>query len=386
MKNKILYLHPSIRTYRVGIFEILSKKMDVVFFWSGRSKSGTYVQKEVERILEKTSIEYIQSKELQNFPLNNFSWELFTLPFRRYEVYIFSSITSTPYLLLSPILKILGKKNIIFDELWRYPIEIFKYKWIYPYIKFLSKYCLDSVVASGSKTKSYYINELGVDKNKVFIAYNTTIDLGDHISDNALNKRIESNLNSRTAKKKILYLGRVVKYKGVDLLIRAMQYISNEYDLVIIGDGDFKNECKKITNDLNIENRVSFMGECLSNEVQYYYKNCDIFVLPTRFRLNENVQIESWGFTVNEAISLEIPVVATTAVGSSFDLIIDECTGGVAQAGNVDSLSQKINFIINNNKNNKIGKEAKKNLMKTCNYKDNYKIYQKAVKKALDEK
>jgi glycosyltransferase involved in cell wall biosynthesis len=111
-----------------------------------------------------------------------------------------------------------------------------------------------------------------------------------------------------------------------------------------------------------------------------------MFVLPTRFRLDANVQIESWGFTVNEAMALECPVVTTTAVGSGFDLIKDKQTGGLATAGNIESLTQKINYIIKNNQNNIIGKNARKHLLKVCNYNNNFNAYKNIISKVLDEK
>jgi len=385
MKTKILYIHPAIRTYRVGIFEILSKTLNVDFFWSGKSKPGTYVSEEIDRILDKTTIGYTQANELHNLPIDNFSWGLFKLPFQGYKVYIFSNITSVPYLLLAPFLRLLGKKIILFDELWRYPKEVKKYNKIYPYVKFLTKYCLDGVVAAGSRTKEFFIEEFGFDKNRIEIAYNTTIDTSEYVKDEILNQTIKNKINKITSKKRLLYLGRIIKYKGLDVLIKAMQDIDSEYDLIVVGDGEFKKKCEKLVDKLNLNSRVHFIGSCMSNEAPYYYKNCDMFVLPTRFRLGENVQIESWGFTVNESMALKVPVVTTTAVGSGFDLIIDGITGGLAEAGDVKNLVEKVNFVIENNTDNKIGIEARRHLLKTCNYNDNFKAYESIVKKALGE-
>ncbi len=186
MRNKIIYIHPAIRTYRVAIFELLSRKLNVEFFWSGKAISNSHISEEINRILQKTDIKYIQANELHNIPLDNFSWVLLKLPFMRYKVYIFSNITSVPYLLLAPILKLFGKKIILFDELWKYPIEVNKYKKIYPYVKFLSKYCLDGVVTSGSKAKEFYINDLGFDKDKnaLFLTNPGNKDLNDYRKEN----------------------------------------------------------------------------------------------------------------------------------------------------------------------------------------------------------
>jgi len=387
VNNKIIYIHPAIRVYRVGIFELLSKKLKIEFFWSeDMSKNNNHIFEEVNRVLENIDINYTQANELHNIPVDSFSWGLFKLPFQNYKVYIFSNIIGVPYLLLAPFLKLFGKKVILFDELWKYPIEVKKYKKIYPYVKFLSKYCLDGVVTAGSKAKEFYINDLEFAEDKIAIAYNTTIDTKKYVKDEELNKIIRDKLDNITSKKRLLYLGRIVKYKGLDILIEAMKDINQEYDLVVIGDGEFKAECENLVDELGLKRRVHFLGSCLSNEAPYYYKNSNIFVLPTRFRLDANVQIESWGFTVNEAMALEVPVVTTTAVGSGFDLIVDGVTGGLANAGYIESLVEKINFVIENNKDNVIGKKAREYLMKVCNYDDNYLAYEKVIDKVINAK
>ncbi|MCP4970624.1 MAG: glycosyltransferase family 4 protein [Arcobacter sp.] len=360
--------------------------MKVKFFWSGELKENSHISEEIFRILKDSTIEYTQAKELHSIPVDNFSFDLLKLPFKGYKVFIFSNITGIPYLILAPVLRLFGKKIILFDELWRYPKEVNKYNKIYPYVKFLTKYCLDGVVTAGSKAKKFYIEEFGFDKDKIEIAYNTTIDTKEFVKDELLNNDIKEKLGNITSKKKLLYLGRIVKYKGLDILIKSMKNISKEYELIVIGDGEFKKECESLVKELNLNTRVHFLGSCLSNEAPYYYKNSDIFVLPTRFRLDANVQMESWGFTVNEAMALEVPVVTTTAVGSGFDLIVDGVTGGLSEAGNSESLTEKINFIIENNQDNKIGKEARKHLLKTCNYDDNLKSYENIINKVLNEK
>jgi len=386
MKTKILYIHPAIRTYRLKIFELLFEKLGVEFFWSGKSKEGTYIYEEVQTILKKTNIKYRQSKEMKNISIDNFSLSLLLIPFQGYKIYIFSNITSVPFLLLAPFLKIIGKKIILFDELWRYPYEVKKYKKIYSYVKFLSKYCLDAVVVAGSKARQFYINEFSFNEDNVFIAYNTTIDTKEYVKNETLDENIKNKLKMTTDKKKILYLGRIVEYKGLDLLIKAFAKISDDYDLIVVGDGDFKKHCVNQIHDLKMDQRVHFLGSCMSNEALYYYKNCDMFVLPTKFKLSDSVQTESWGFTVNEAMAMEIPVVTTTAVGSGYDLIIDEKTGGLVEAGNVDSLAEKINYILKNNKNNIIGKNGRKHLQKTCNYDQNYLAYKNAIENVLKYK
>ena len=156
LNTKIIYIHPTIRTYRVGIFELLSARLGVEFFWSTQVAKESHISEEINTILKSTKLQYTQATQLHSMPFDNFSFDLLKLPFYKYKVYIFSSIVSVPFLLLAPILRLFGKKIILFDELWRYPIEVKKYKKIYNYVKFLSKYCLDSVVVSGSKSKELF--------------------------------------------------------------------------------------------------------------------------------------------------------------------------------------------------------------------------------------
>ena len=124
-----MYIHPAIRIYREGVFEKLSKKLKIKFFWSeDMSKDNGHIYEEVTRILKSTNIDYIQAKELHSISIDNFSLDLLRLPFQGYKVFIFSNITGTPYLMLALFVRLMRKKIILFDELWRYPKEVNKYK------------------------------------------------------------------------------------------------------------------------------------------------------------------------------------------------------------------------------------------------------------------
>ena len=384
-KYKILYIHIGVRIYRIGIFELLAKKLGVDFFWTEKINVKNYVSEEIERLLKTTNIQYIQAHEIKNLPVDSFSFDLFKLPFLKYDVYIFTNIVSVPFLLIAPIVKLFGKKVIVFDELWRYPIEIGKYRLIYPYVKLLSKYCIDSVVAAGSKAKDFYVSNLKYDPEKIFIAHNTTVDTKYHIRDTQLDKEIKNKLENKTSKKKILFLARVIKIKGLDVLIRAMKNIPDDYDLIVVGDGDFLHYCKELVKELSLKHRVHFIGSCFSYESPYYYKYCELYVLPSRFLNSENTQVESWGFTINEAMALEKPVVSTTAVGSAYDLLIDGVTGAIAKEGDSQDLAQKVLYVLEKNKDNILGKNARKHLLKTCNYEENLCSYNQAIKRCMYE-
>lgn len=384
---KILYIHPAIRIYRQGIFELLAQRLGVDFFWSAspkRNESGkSHSYNEIHSILNTTDIHYTQAKDWHRFPIDNFSLDLFKIPFQGYDVVIFSNITSTPCLLLSPLLKLIGVKTLVFDELWRYPIEVRKYRYLYKYVKFIARHCLHGVIAAGSKAKTFYEQEFGLTPDNIVIAHNTTVDQLPLTTSETKRAEIENRINMVSKKKRLLYLGRLVRYKGLDVLINAMPKVNNDYDLIVVGDGnpEYVAECQSLVRELSLENRVKFLGACTSEESAYFYQACEIFVLPTRFYLESNVQMESWGFTLNEAMSLERPVIATDAVGSAYDLIKDGETGFQTVAGDHDELSEKINTLININTDQIIGKNARRHLLATCDYDKNYAAYQAIINK-----
>lgn len=389
LQGKVLYLHPAIRNYRRELFERLSRA-GVTFFWSASPRVGengkSHSFDEINSILKETDISYHQANDLHSLPIDGFSFDLFKLPFSGYKVLVFSNIVSVPFLLISPLAKIMGKKIVVFDELWRYPKEIKKYRFLHRYVKFLVKYCVNKVVVAGSIAKRFYMEEFSCEDKSVVIAYNTTVDTQKIAVSESEDAKISNKLNTISSRKKLLYLGRIVKYKGLDVLIRAMKDVNADYDLIVVGDGEFRQECTDLVQALNLIDRVFFLGSCSSSESLYYYRHCDIFVLPTRFRLDSSVQMESWGFTINEAMAMERPVVTTEAVGSAYDLVIDGQTGYRSKAGDSESLSQSINQLIGDNRNNTLGINARHNLMEKCNYDDNFRTYMKVFEDLISEK
>jgi glycosyltransferase involved in cell wall biosynthesis len=121
----------------------------------------------------------------------------------------------------------------------------------------------------------------------------------------------------------ILYLGRLVAYKGVDLLIRALallpKKLQTSYHCLIAGDGPCRSELETLVKSIGIQHMVSFLGAIPSGETLPLYAATDVLILPSH--------LEAWGIVVNEALSSKKPVVAPRWVGSVADLVIDGVTG-----------------------------------------------------------
>jgi glycosyltransferase involved in cell wall biosynthesis len=106
-------------------------------------------------------------------------------------------------------------------------------------------------------------------------------------------------------KTELLYVGRLEKEKGVDILLSAMtESHMDKFYLRIIGDGSLKNKLENYSNKLNIADQVEFVGWVDYNELPNYYAMSDIFVHPGRWP-------EPFGRTIIEAIQYEcVPIVS----------------------------------------------------------------------------
>jgi len=98
-------------------------------------------------------------------------------------------------------------------------------------------------------------------------------------------------------KKVIISAGRLNILKQFDLLIRSFSNIHNEYpewNLVILGDGEEKENLVKLAFNLNINDKVFFPGSI--GNISDWYVRADLFVLPTKMEGFPNVLLESMSY------------------------------------------------------------------------------------------
>ena len=100
----------------------------------------------------------------------------------------------------------------------------------------------------------------------------------------------------------ILYVGRIEKYKNIDVLIKSMKYL-RDMKLYIAGRGSFEEKLKKIAEKTKVKNRVKFLGFVSEEEKYRWLKTCSVFVNLS--------QVESFGITVLEALACGKPAVVS---------------------------------------------------------------------------
>jgi rhamnosyl/mannosyltransferase len=102
---------------------------------------------------------------------------------------------------------------------------------------------------------------------------------------------------------RILFVGRLVYYKGLRVLIDAMARCPGT--LLIVGDGPLESDLRRQVAGLGLDARVKFFGRVLDRDLPAYYHACDMFVLPSV------AKTEAYGLVQVEAMAAGLPVVST---------------------------------------------------------------------------
>lgn len=142
------------------------------------------------------------------------------------------------------------------------------------------------------------------------------------------------------AEKVILFVGRLFKEKGVDLLIKAVSKIKVPVRLKIVGEGWEKNRLECLARDLSIGDRVNFLGFKGGRELVELYASCDIFAMPS-------VWPEPFGMVGLEAAQFGKPVIAFN-VGGISDWLIDGVNGILLPQADVGLLAESLSKLLGN--------------------------------------
>lgn len=129
---------------------------------------------------------------------------------------------------------------------------------------------------------------------------------------------------------------RLVHQKGHDTVIRSLPLLPSNIRLVLVGDGPDEVMLKRLAQDLQVANRVTFMGRVDRSEVTAYRKNADIFVGPSRS--------EGLGNAFLSAMASRLPVIATREGGLAE--FLTEKTGWIVEKNQPEQVAERVKYII----------------------------------------
>lgn len=250
---------------------------------------------------------------------------------RMYKKYDFAINYATYRGTLSTFALFMARKNAIwchgdYTTIYEDKEELFNF------MKKIKIRKFDNIVFVSERVKNNLEEVIPEIKNKTQVIYNL-ID----------NKKIEKLANEEISEKKentlLVYVGRVEEFcKNISMLIKVVSRIKNDnFELWIIGDGVDKKKYEEMVKNLNIENKVKFLGR--KNNPYPYLKIADALVLSSVSEGNPMVYIE--------AMVMKLPILTTNV--SDAKKLIDKKYGVVSDIDE-DSFYKMLNDFINKKK------------------------------------
>jgi len=157
----------------------------------------------------------------------------------------------------------------------------------------------------------------------------------DHYAERINKATACAELNIPSVKKNLLFFGLIRDYKGLDLLIEAMSYLDNTYQLIIAGEsyGSFQ-KYRDIIDASPLKENITVLEQYIPDEmVPTLFSAADVLVLPYRSATQSGV--------VALAYQLEVPMIATN-VGALGSTIENSGTGLLASSATPEGISEAI--------------------------------------------
>jgi len=197
------------------------------------------------------------------------------------------------------------------------------------------------------------------------------------VKPNFVNRSVDLEINSKGADTNnitndqpyALYVGRLSKEKGINTLLDAWQHI--DLGLNIAGDNMLEDTLPATNTN------VHFLGEIDNSQVHTQMKNAQFLVMPS-------ICYENLPMVIIEAYSCGLPVIASN-LGAMKEIVKNNESGLLFEAGNSKDLARKVNWMIENpEKCKEMGANAKRIFLDQYTAKINYELLTNIYQEALD--
>ncbi|PGY12668.1 glycosyltransferase family 4 protein [Bacillus sp. AFS031507] len=204
-------------------------------------------------------------------------------------------------------------------------------------------------------------SQIGLDSSKIVVKPNFIRQL-------SWNFTLENNYD------RIVFVGRISKEKGLQLLLEAWSNIETNVKLEIIGDGPLKEE---LEGKFGYLHNVKFLGRLNSNEVLEHMHKAKFLVVPSLW-------YEGFPMTIVESYSVNTPVISSN-IGSLKEVVIDEVTGFHFENNNIRDLERVLKKALLYSKHSELQNNVKmqfeENYTSTKNYNMLIKIYEEVIRR-----
>jgi glycosyltransferase involved in cell wall biosynthesis len=185
----------------------------------------------------------------------------------------------------------------------------------------------------------------------------------------------------QNATQTILSVGRLVPDKGQEVVIRALAALIEKYPSLryaSIDDGPDRKRLVRLARELNVADRVAFLGRLSRSEVSQAMKRCTVFALPSRN--------EALGCVYLEAMATGKAVIACRGQGIE-DVIRHGENGWLIGPDNVLEMIQALSALLDNSSlRQRIGHQARKTILDTLTLSYQSRLLNQAYRDCLPEK
>jgi len=191
-----------------------------------------------------------------------------------------------------------------------------------------------------------------------------------------LNKfKVKKNKKHSKNKKILLYVGGIRESKGLQYVCKAIKNLDVQF-LIVGKDVGYKKELQKQIKELNISDKIKFLGAISDKNLLKIFSIADAFILFSEW--------EGFGITLLESMAAQVPIIGSDR-GAIPYLIKDGKTGLITKFKNVEELTANIQKILSNDDLRKSIIKNSSKYVKNFNYKEiigNYEeLYKNAIKK-----
>jgi len=218
--------------------------------------------------------------------------------------------------------------------------EIVRQKWLLPIIR-------PFILKTLKRAERILVSHQGViDSSPMLAAFKNKVSIIPFFIDTALylknpdRERKIAKIRARYGERLVVSCGRLVSYKGFDVLLSAVR--SLDACVLIIGEGPEHKRLQNQIESLSLSDRVFLLGSVSQEDLIAYLHSADVFVLPSVSAA------ETFGIVQLEAMACSRPIVNTRLPTAVCDVARDGMEAVTVAPGSVDELTAAIDKLLNN--------------------------------------
>lgn len=305
----------TIQTMHVLVYTNHSKKntetsLEVV------NKQLSVVRKKVRLFFKSQPLEFLFA-DLDNFIKESDIVHLH-YPYPNIEFYLFRNIR-----------QLKDKKLII---TWHANINKSRWSWAERFLSIITYYLLsraDRIIVTSPQLSS---------ESHLLQKFNSKISTIPISTDLTISKASKKFPKDR--KFKILFVGKLRKYKGIDVLLKSL--VGLDINCTIVGSGEEMTYLSDLSIKLNLKKFVRFEGDVSDEALKHLYSSHDLFVLPS---INE---AEAFGIVQLEAMSFGLPVINTKLNSGVPHVSLNDFSGLTVMPNEIQELNLALKYLSTN--------------------------------------